>query len=132
LTRTSIRPNCRRACSTIASTDSREVTSVRMPTAPPPMPCAVSFAVLSLMSVTTTVAPSAASFSAIALPMPRPAPVTIAILLSSLGMSLPPYGASSRPSRCLAMINFMIWAVPSPICRPSTSRSRCSIGRSVR
>ena len=43
-------------CSTIASTDSREVTSVRMPTAPPPIDPAVSLAVTSLMSVTTTVA----------------------------------------------------------------------------
>jgi len=30
------------------------------------------------------------------------------------------------------MTNFMICAVPSPICNPSTSRRRCSIGSSVR
>ena len=88
LTRTSIRPNCSRTCSTMASTDSREVTSVRMPTAPPPMASAVSLAVASLMSVTTTVAPSAASFSAMPRPMPWPAPVTMAILLSSFPMAV--------------------------------------------
>ena len=88
LTRTSIRPNCLRTCSTIASTESREVTSVRMPTAPPPMTSAVSLAVASLMSVTTTVAPSAASFAAMALPMPCPAPVTMATLFSSFPWSV--------------------------------------------
>lgn len=42
------------------------------------------------------------------------------------------HGASSRPSLSRAITSFMICAVPSPICRPSTSRSRCSSGRSVR
>src|SRR5699024_8954565 len=42
------------------------------------------------------------------------------------------HGASSRSTVWRAMTSFMIWAVPSPICSPSTSRSRCSMGRSVR
>ena len=70
----------------MASTDSREVTSARIPTEPPARASAVSLAVISLTSVTTTVAPSAASFSAMPRPMPCPAPVTMAILLSSLPM----------------------------------------------
>src|SRR5699024_9297782 len=41
-------------------------------------------------------------------------------------------GASSRSTVWRAMTRSMVWTVPSPICRPSTSRSRCSIGRSVR
>ena len=69
----------------MAATDSREVTSAWMPT--PPMASAVSLAVCSLTSVTTTVAPSTASFSAMPRPMPCPAPVTIAILLSSFPMA---------------------------------------------
>ena len=73
---------------TLASLSVRTVTSVRMPTAPPPIASAVSFAVASLMSVTTTVAPSAASFSAIPRPMPWPAPVTMATLLSSFPMAV--------------------------------------------
>ena len=86
LTSTSMWPNCRCTWATIASTDSREVTSAQIPTAPIPTPftaSAVSLAVASLRSVTTTVAPSAASFSAMPRPMPCPAPVTIATLLSS-------------------------------------------------
>ena len=114
----------------MASTDSREVTSVCRPS--PPISSAVSFAVTSLMSVTTTVAPSAANLTAIPRPMPCPAPVTMAILFSSFPTVSSSQGASARPSRCRAMISFMIWAVPSPICRPSTSRSRCSMGSSVR
>ncbi len=86
LTSTSTRPNWVVTCSTIASTEAGSVTSVRMPTEAFPSRSAVSFAVASLMSVTTTVAPSAESFSAMALPMPWPAPVTIAILSSSFPM----------------------------------------------
>src|SRR4249919_2340106 len=82
LTNTSIRPNCRCTSPTIASTDARAVTSPGMPT--PPTAAAVSFAVTSLTSVTTTVAPSAASFSAMPRPMPCPAPVTIAIFPSNV------------------------------------------------
>src|SRR6478735_2673147 len=82
LTNTSIRPNCACTCSTMASTDSRDVTSAWMPT--PPTASAASLAVCLLTSVTTTVAPSAASFSAIPRPMPCPAPVTIAIFPSNL------------------------------------------------
>ncbi len=74
LTSTSIRPNrLRWTCSTIAATDSRDVTSARRPTArplSPPIASAVWIAVTSLTSVTATVAPSAASFVATALPMP--------------------------------------------------------------
>src|SRR5277367_341335 len=33
---------------------------------------------------------------------------------------------AERPALCRAMISFMIWAVPSPICRPRTSRRRCA------
>ena len=53
---------------------------------------------------------------------------------------LPPSGALAAPfsvqaaaarSASRAMMSFMIWAVPSPICRPSTSRRRCSKGRST-
>jgi len=88
LTSTSIRPRVCLTWSTIASTDSREVTSVRIPIAPLASKPAVATAVSSLTSVTTTVAPCEASFSAIALPIPWPAPVTIAILLSSDPISL--------------------------------------------
>src|SRR5699024_3185695 len=42
------------------------------------------------------------------------------------------HGAHSRGTLWRLMTSFMIWAVPSPICSPSTSRRRCSIGRSVR
>ena len=36
-------------------------------------------------------------------------------------------GTLRRPTRVRAMIVFMIWAVPSPIWKPRTSRRRCSI-----
>src|SRR5271163_3279204 len=35
-----------------------------------------------------------------------------------------------RPALCRAIISFMICAVPSPICRPRTSRRRCAYGNS--
>ena len=96
LTSTSMRPNRSVTCRTIASTDSRDVTSARMATAPAPMVSAVSLAAASLTSVTTTVAPSAAIFAAMALPMPWPAPVTTQTLSSSFPMSVP---LESRRSR---------------------------------
>jgi hypothetical protein len=61
----------------------------------------------------------------------RQPPVELAVQLAH-GCSSSDYGASSRPRRCRAMTSFMICSVPSPICSPSTSRSRCSIGSSVR
>src|SRR5674536_70743 len=129
LTSTSIRPNRRFTCATITSTDSCEVTSVCMPTASPPIAIAVSLAVDSLMSVTTTVAPSAASFSAIARPMPWPAPVTIATLLSSFPTSptFPKIAASTGRSSAEqgpGDDGLETCAVPSPISSPMTSRSR--------
>src|SRR5262245_53009224 len=36
-------------------------------------------------------------------------------------------GTAARPARVRAMMVFMICAVPSPIWKPSTSRSRCSM-----
>ena len=97
LTSTSMRPNCACTCATMASTDSRDVTSAWMPT--PPMASAVSFAVCSLTSVTATVAPSAASFSAMPRPMPCPAPVTIAIFLVQLSHAFLLTGRASRRRR---------------------------------
>src|SRR5664280_2467236 len=107
LTSTSIRPNWRFTCATITPTDSCEVTSVCMPTASPPIATAVSFAVDSLMSVTTTIAPLLSSF---------PTSPTFPKIATSTGVA--------RPSRVRAMTSLETCAVPSPISSPMTSRSR--------
>ena len=91
-----------------------------------------------LMSNTATVAPSSAKRRQIADPIPPAPPVTTTTLPLSPLISSPPYANNrslllrddgqlfSYPSRreviWRAMIIFMICAVPSPICRPKTSR----------
>ncbi len=81
LTMTSIRPCCRQAVSTSASTSSEEVTSQRTAVATPPserMPRATCSSLSARRAPMTTLAPAAASARAIVTPQPDDAPVTTA------------------------------------------------------